>query len=162
VTNLFAISPRTAFLIFARAEAVTWALLLTGITLRATLPEPPVWLLGVAGSVHGAVFLGYAMVAALVGVNQRWGFGQIVLAVALAIVPFATIPFEIRLDRRGKLAGNWRKTALDAPERDNWFDRLFRWFVARPALLALVFTVLGSTIFAVLLSLGSPTQWGRD
>ncbi|MEY4434794.1 MAG: hypothetical protein RIR16_834, partial [Actinomycetota bacterium] len=67
-------SPKKLYKAFAFAEAVTWTLLITGLVLRATVGVDQA-LFFVVGSVHGAVFLGYGVTAALVGVNQRWGFG---------------------------------------------------------------------------------------
>jgi hypothetical protein len=105
------------------------------------------------------VFLGYAVTAGLTGVNQRWGLGKTSVAVALAIVPFATIPFELRLNKNGSLEGSWRTTTSNDPRDAGLIDRLFRWFIARPITLIIVIVVSLTVLFAVLLSLGSPTTW---
>ena len=89
-------SPKKLFNTFAKAEAVTWTLLITALILRANGFDPVA--VAIAGSIHGAVFLAFAVTAALTGVNQRWGFVRTAFAVMLAIVPFATIPLEIRQD----------------------------------------------------------------
>jgi hypothetical protein len=102
------------------------------------------------------MFLGYGVIAALVGVNQRWSFGRIVLGVALAIVPFATIPFDKNLNSKGLLVGKWRMQATADPRDQHWFDRLFRWFLNRPLLFAAVLIVVVITIFATLLMIGPP------
>lgn len=108
------------------------------------------------------MFLGYAVMAALVGVNQRWGIGRIVLGVVLAIVPFATIPFDRNLENKGLLGGAWRLQATADPRDNSWFDRLFRWFLNRPFLLAATLIVVVAAIFATLLTLGPPTEWGKN
>jgi integral membrane protein len=151
-------TPGRLFRFFALSEGVTWALLLSGLVLRATVGAPPV-LVTIVGGTHGAVFLGYGVTAALIGVNNRWGFGRTVLGIVLAIVPFATVPFESSVSKRGLLAGEWRRTATTDPRDAHWFDRLFRWFINRPVLLGVTLLVVIATIFATLLSLGPPSGW---
>jgi integral membrane protein len=148
-------SPRKLYKAFALGEGVTWTLLISALIIRALIDSPPI-LLTVVGSIHGAVFLGYGVIASLVGVNNRWGLGRTVLAVALAIVPFATIPFERYVERSGKLDGAWRRTATDDPRDAHWFDRLYRWFLNRPALFVLVLLLAVVAIFITLITLGPP------
>ena len=150
-------TPKKLFNVFAKAEAVTWTLLISALIARAAGLDPA--LVGVAGGIHGAVFLGYAVTAALTGANQRWGFGKTALAVALAIVPLATVPFETRLQKNGSLEGSWRTTVTDDPRDAGLIDRLFRWFIARPITLVLVIVLGLTALFVLLLSLGSPTTW---
>ena len=110
------VPPRTFYRIVAIAEAVTWTLLIAGMLLKYVADAGGLPVL-IGGSLHGFVFITYALTAVLVGVNQRWSVKQIVAAVATAIVPYATIPFDRRLDRRGLLDGDWRHTATDDPAR---------------------------------------------
>jgi integral membrane protein len=154
-------SPQKAFQTFAFGEALTWSLLLGGLAFRALVGLPPA-LFAFIGGLHGAMFLGYAVMAALVGVNQRWGIGRIVLGVVLAIVPFATIPFDRNLENKSLLGGAWRLQATADPRDNSWFDRLFRWFLNRPFLLAATLIVVVAAIFATLLTLGPPTEWGKN
>ena len=77
-------TPRSLYKAFAFSEGVTWTLLLGGLAIRAIFGAPQL-ALTIVGGIHGAVFLGYGVSAALVGVNNRWGFGRTVLAIALAI-----------------------------------------------------------------------------
>jgi len=153
-------SPKKLYKAFAFAEAITWTLLITGLVLRATVGVDQA-LFFVVGSVHGAVFLGYGVAAALVGVNQRWGFGSTLLAIFLAIVPYATIPFERSVERSGRLVGGWRMTASEDKRDQFWLDRLFRWFINRPILLVLVLILLVVGIFSGLLWLGPPDTWSE-
>jgi integral membrane protein len=155
-------SPRTLYKAFALSEGVTWAMLIAGLIIRAIFPGAPGPLITIVGGIHGAVFLGYGVSAALVGVNNRWGFGRTVLAIALAIVPFATVPFEISADRKGRLAGEWRRTKSADPRDNNWFDSLFRWFINRPALLAVVLLAVIVAIFSALLFIGPPGGWPQN
>ena len=151
-------TPKKLFRLFALAEAVTWTLLIGGLILRATVGVPSM-AFAIVGGLHGAVFLAYGVIASLTGVNQRWGLGRTVLAVALAIVPYATIPFELAVQRSGKLDGDWRREHSGDARDDHWFDRLYRWFIIRPALLTIVMFAVVTAIFAVLLIAGPPGGW---
>lgn len=148
-------SPHSLFRVFAFAEGVTWTMLILGLAGKQFWAWPQA-AVTVVGGIHGAVFLGYGVIAALVGVNQRWGFWKIVLATALAIVPYATIPFERSVEKTGQLVGQWRKEHSGHSKDDHWFDRLYRWFINRPALLAFVLVVVVVVIFATLLLIGPP------
>lgn len=158
--KLFA-TPKSLYRTLAISEAVTWTLLLAGLTIRALVDSPPI-LLTVVGGLHGFVFLAYGTVSALVGVNQRWGFARTALAVALAIVPYATIPFERAVEKQGRLTGPWRKAASEDKRDNSWFDRLFRWFLNRPALLVVALMAVIFAIFAALLVVGPPGGWPKS
>ncbi len=151
-------SPKKLFQTFAVGEAFTWALLISALIARA-LVEGLAIAVTIAGTIHGAMFLSYCTTAVLVGVNQRWSFGKIASAVSLAIVPFATVPFDRSLLKNGRLEGAWRTQASDHPSDKSVIDRLFRWFIARPLFLILTLVLAVATLFFVLLSLGSPTTW---
>lgn len=151
-------TPKRLFAFFATSEAVTWTFLISALVARA-VTEVPAVVVTVVGGTHGAVFLGYGVTAALVGVNQRWPIGRIVTGIALAIVPFATVPFERLALKRSQLEGSWRVSASTDPRDNHWFDRLFRWFIARPALLVVTLVAVVALIFTILVSLGSPTEW---
>jgi integral membrane protein len=154
------IQPKSLFKFFAVAEMFTWALLITGLILRATVGIPAE-LFTLLGGTHGLTFLGYAVVAALVGVNQRWKLAKIVFGIGLAIVPFATYPFERYLAKSKSLEGQWRTSVTEDPRDKNWFDRLFRWFIARPLVLVLTLVATVAIIFVTLLTLGPPSEWGN-
>ena len=145
-------TPKLLFRLVAVAEAVTWTLLIAGLVLRAATGES----LGVTigGGIHGFVFLAYAGIALLVGVDRRWSPGLVALAVATAVVPYATIPLDVVLDRRGKLDGSWRRES-DGGDRTP-LDALVRWFVRRPVALVAVFAVLLVAIFTTLVLIGPP------
>ena len=153
-------TPAKLYKTFAVAEAFTWTFLIAGLITRAVVGIPSEIMFGV-GALHGAVFLGYGVSAALVGVNQRWSFGRILLAIFLAIVPYATVPFERSVEKKNLLVGPWRKTETDDARDKNWFDRLFRWFINRPVLLVLVLILVVVAIFATLLHVGPPDTWGK-
>ena len=86
--------------------------------------------------------------------------GTILLGVVTAVVPYATIPWERRIARRGLLEGAWRTEAGDDPRDASALDRAFRWGVGHPILLAVVALVLVAIAFAALLAAGPPSEWG--
>jgi integral membrane protein len=148
------VSPKHLFRVLAFAEAVTWTILITALVLRYAAGLDTAVLVG--GSIHGFVFLAYAFQAVLVGVNQRWSIGLIAFAVLTAVVPYATIPFEVWLMRRGRLEGDWRREAGDHPADGSWVNRMLRWFLARPVLLTVVAVVGIAAVFTALLVIGPP------
>lgn len=149
------LTPRKLYSVLAIAEAVTWTGLITGLILRASAGIDPT-LFVVIGGIHGFVFITYGATAILVAINQRWHFGVGLLAVITAIVPYATIPFEIVQAKRGALDGPWRLEETDDPRDKHWFDRFVRWFLNRPVLLALAILVAIIAIFTSLLVIGPP------
>ena len=153
-------TPKKLFNFFATAEALTWTALIIAMALRAT-GVVSLTVSTVVGGIHGAIFLGYGVITVLVGVNQRWKPLAIIGGTFLALVPYATLPFEINRNRKGLLVGGWRKAATDDKRDAHWFDRLFRWFISRPALLIIVLLATVAAIFAGLLLLGPPDKWGK-
>jgi integral membrane protein len=155
-----AFAPKNLFHYFALGEAITWGLLISGLLAREFLQAQGM-VVTIAGATHGFMFLSYATTAALVGINNRWGLAQTAIGVILAIVPFATIPFEKWLLKRKMLDGLWRRQATKNPNDKTRTDRVFRWFINRPRTLALFIIVFVVTLYSVLLLLGPPDQWGN-
>lgn len=151
-------SPHTLFRALAIAEAFSWTLLIAGLVLRATTD----WALGVTigGGIHGFIFLSYGATVILVALNNRWRGGPTAVALVSAVIPYATIPTELWLQRTGRLAGHWRLEATDDPRDTTWYDRLMRWFLRRPWVLGLLIALAVALLFVVLLILGPPG--GRD
>ena len=152
--------PKDIFGTFARIEMFTWALLIAAIVVRETVGLAPN-IFTIAGATHGFAFIGYSVTAVLVGVNQRWPLAQTAIAVVLAIVPFATYPFDRYLEKRSMMDGEWRIEGTKDPRDNTRFDRLFRWFIFRPVLLIFTLVVFVVSLFAFLLWLGPPYDWGR-
>lgn len=147
-------APRSLFRLVAIAEAITWTGLITALILRAALGLDAA--VSVAGGIHGFVFLAYGATAVLVAVNQRWSIGVAVLAIASAVIPYATIPTELWLARSGRLDGDWRREATDNPRDSGPIDRLARWFIRHPFLLAALIALAVAVLFTVLLIVGPP------
>jgi len=151
-------TPRLFYRVVSIAEAVTWTLLIAGMLLKYVVQAGNLGVL-IGGSLHGLVFIAYCLTAGLVGVNQRWPMKRIAFAAVTAIVPYATIPFDRSLERRGMLEGGWRRTATDDPYDRTWLSRLLLWMLNHPALLVTVFVVAVLAIMAVLLVIGPPGGW---
>lgn len=153
-------SPTKLFRIVATAEAITWTLLIAALIVRAATGSAPV--VTIAGALHGFVFLSYGATAVLLAVNQRWHPRVAVIAIVSAIIPYATIPVEIWLARTGRLGGGWRRDETDDPRDRHWFDRLARWFIRHPFLLAVLIALAVAVLFVVLLLIGPPQLPGQQ
>lgn len=146
-------SPRTLFRTFAIAEFITWALLITGLILRAVGVNPIVTT--ITGGIHGFVFLCYGAVTLFVWINERWRAGVGILGLVTTLIPFATLPFELVIDKRGMLSTVWRLGAGGQQPR-NFLESIQVW-VLRNAWLAIVLGVVAVVaVFIILLILGPP------
>ena len=146
------VSPRMLFRIFAIAEMFTWAGLITALILRAFDVAN---LVPIAGGIHGFVFLCYSATTIFVWVNQRWPLRLGFTGLLLAIVPFATVPFEILVDRKGLLAGNWRLApGGEAPH--GFIEHVQAWVLRHLFLSIILLVLLVTALFITLLWLGPP------
>ena len=147
-------APAILFRVLAIAEAISWTLLITGLILRATTD----FALGVTigGAIHGFVFLSYGATAILVAMNQRWRAWPAIVAIASAVIPYATIPTEIWLHRTGRLDGPWRLEPTDDPRDAAWHDRIMRWFLNRAWVLGILIALAVIVLYVALLLIGPP------
>ncbi|MGZ8745296.1 MAG: DUF3817 domain-containing protein [Nocardioides sp.] len=122
-------NPASLFRRVAVAEAVTWALLLTGMFLKYVTGTTELGV-QVFGMVHGVVFIAYGLVTLLVAVDQRWSLRLLVAGLACAVPPFATVPFDRYAEKRGALDGSWRlvRATPAGPA-----ERLVAWLLRHPA-----------------------------
>ncbi|SFS08180.1 integral membrane protein [Agrococcus baldri] len=151
------LAPKRIYRFLAIAEAVTWTLLIIAIIAKYAFQLDT--LVPIAGPIHGFVFLSYGAMQLVVGHNQRWSAGTVLLGIVTAIVPYATIPWERRLERRGMLEGDWRMQATDDPRDQRPIDRLFRWAINHAVLLVIAVVILVAIVFFLLLQAGPPTEW---
>lgn len=151
-------SPRTLFGLAARAEMVTWALLLLAMALRYSGVTDA--LMPFAGGVHGFVFLSYVVATVAVWVDGRWPAARGLLGLGSAVIPFLTVPFERSADRRGDLPARWQVLER-APGERGALDSALRWVLRHPVASLLIALVLVSGVFTALLTAGPPTEWGR-
>ncbi|CAB4941123.1 unannotated protein [freshwater metagenome] len=146
------ITPRRLFRTAALAEAVTWALLLTGMFLKYVTETTELGV-QVFGMVHGVVFVAYCLAAVLVAVDQKWSLGRLVLGLVAAVPPFATIPFERYAERTRLLGEHWR---LRSEHPSGPVERITAWLLRRPAQGLLVGLVAVAGLTGVALVLGPP------
>lgn len=151
------ITPKRLYGFFATAEMFTWALLISGMIAKYVFDFDA--LMFPFGLTHGAVFVSYAVTAGVVGLNQRWKWGLIFGAVALAIVPFATLPLDRWLAKRSMLDGGWRTEETDDPRDSTLIDRALRVALKHPLVTLLLLAVGIAAVVTVLLQLGPPTEW---
>ena len=145
-------SPTSLYRLVARAEAVTWALLLTGMFLKYVTRTTELGV-QVFGMLHGIVFIAYCLATVLLWVDQRWSTGRVVAGLAAAVPPFATVPFERSAERAGLLGDRWR---LRSEEPSGVLETLTGWLVRRPAQGALVGVIAVAGLTGVALLVGPP------
>jgi integral membrane protein len=145
-------SPLLLFRRLAIAEAITWALLLTGMFLKYVTDTTE---LGVRifGMVHGVVFIGYCLTTVLVAVDQRWSRGRLLLGLLSSVPPFVTVLFDRYAEKRGALAASWRLTT-EAPS--GRVERLVSWLLRNPVRGALAGLVAVAALTGLALLVGPP------
>lgn len=145
-------NPVRLYRFVARAEAVTWALLLTGMFLKY-VTETTELAVQVFGMVHGVVFIAYCLTTVLLAVDQRWSVGRLVLGLAAAVPPFATVPFERYAERAGLLGEAWR---LRSAAPHGLLEKPAAWLLRRPAQGLLVALAAVAGLTGVALVVGPP------
>lgn len=135
---------------------VTWTLLILGMIGKYAFGME--WATTVSGSIHGFVFLCYAVTTVAVWIDKRWSFGTGVLGLASAIIPYATYPFERSVQRRGLLAGPWRLGKGGESPR-SLPERLLATALRSPILALIVTVIVVAIVFTLLLVAGKPTEW---
>ncbi len=150
-------APRTLFRSVAVAEAVTWTLLLIGLFLKYVTETTELGV-SIGGGLHGFVFICYVMSTCFIWINQKWPTGTGLLALASAVIPYATIPVDRSLERKGMLDGPWRLSK--GGEQPHGFLETLQAWVLRHPVLAIVAALAGAVaVFSFLLFLGPPDTW---
>ena len=145
-------SPQGLFRRVAVAEAITWALLLLGMFLKYVTETTDLGV-RVFGMVHGVVFIAYCLSTLVVGIDQRWTRGRVLLGLVSAVPPFMTVWFDRYAERRGALAGAWRLTA-EAPHA--LLERPVAWLLRNPLRGVLAGLVAVVALTGVALLVGPP------
>jgi integral membrane protein len=145
----------TPLLLFRRvaiAEAVTWALLLTGMFLKYVTDTTE---LGVRifGMVHGVVFIAYCLTTVLVAVDQRWSRGRLLVGLLASIPPFLTVVFDRNAEKHQVLSTSWR---LRHEQPSGLVDRLVSWLLRNPLRGALAGLVAVVALTGLALLVGPP------
>jgi integral membrane protein len=145
-------SPLLLFRRVAVAEAITWALLLTGMFLKY-VTETTELAVSVFGMLHGVVFIAYCLVTLLVGIDQRWSRGRVLLGLVSAVPPFLTVWFDRYAERRGALAPSWR---LLTARPEGPLERPVAWLLRNPVRGALAGLASVAVLTGVALVVGPP------
>lgn len=146
-------SPQSLFRRVAIAEAVTWALLLTGMFLKYVTETTELGV-SVFGMLHGVVFVAYAVVAVVVAIDQRWSARRALVALASAVPPFATVPFDRWVEKHHPLEESWR---LRTAEPGGPLERLVAWLVRSPGQGVAAGLVAVAALTGLALLVGPPT-----
>jgi integral membrane protein len=147
-------NPLTLFRRVAVAEAITWALLLTGMFLKYVTETTELGV-RVFGMAHGVVFIAYCLTTVVVAVDQRWSRGRTLLGLAASVPPFLTLWFERYVEGRGGLDRGWRLTVED-PRRPA--ERIVGWLLRHPARGAVAGVVGVAALTGLALLVGPPTS----
>jgi len=148
------VSPVLLFRRVAVAEAVTWALLLTGMFLKYVTGTTELGV-RVFGMLHGIVFVAFGLATLLVAVDQRWTLRTTGLGLVSAVPPFLTVWFDRYAERRGLLASTWRLSRQDPAEPPH--ERLVGALVRNPVLGVVGGLVAVAALTGVALAVGPPT-----
>ncbi|WP_258142635.1 DUF3817 domain-containing protein [Arthrobacter sp. MYb227] len=147
------LSPKKLYGFLAAAEMVTWALLIFAMVMKYGFEQPA--FVRIFGMMHGVVFISYGLVTIFVWVNERWSVGRGIAGIATAIIPFATLPFERSVLKRGLLSDSWR-LAQGGDTPVGVIETIQATALRRPWLSAIVGVVLVAAITTVLLIIGPP------
>jgi integral membrane protein len=99
------VTPRTvstAFRVVAVAEACSWVGLLAGMFVKWILQTSEVGV-QVFGPIHGGIFVVYVVLALVASRMLRWDAPTTLLALVASVPPLATVWFERRASRNGRL-----------------------------------------------------------
>jgi integral membrane protein len=147
-------SPRRLFRTVAIAEAITWALLLTGMFLKYVTETTELGV-RIGGMLHGIVFVAYVVVTVVVAIDASWSLKRTALGLLAAVPPFFTIWFDLVSERQGALPDRWR---LTTSEPAGPLDRLVAWLVRKPLQGVAVGVVAVAALTGAALLVGPPTS----
>jgi len=144
--------PLRLFRRVAVAEAITWALLLFGMFLKYVTATTDLGV-RVFGMLHGVVFIAYCLSTLVVGIDQRWSRGRVLLGLLSSVPPFMTVWFDRYAERRGALGTSWHLVA-QAP--GTVVERPVAWLLRNPLRGALAGVVAVLALTGVALLVGPP------
>ncbi|MFI8632352.1 DUF3817 domain-containing protein [Microbacterium sp. NPDC077663] len=93
---------RVVFRTAAIVEAVSWIGMITALIIKYPLAGTP---LGVTiwGWVHGIAWIVFVVSCLLAAITFRWKWWIAVLGLAMSVLPFLTVPFDLWMERTGRL-----------------------------------------------------------
>ncbi len=84
--------------------------MLTALAIKYPLRGDPIWVI-IFGWIHGVAWLGFVTATITAAILFRWPIWAPLLGVLLSVLPFLTIPFDIWMERTGRLG---RRKARDS------------------------------------------------
>jgi integral membrane protein len=144
-------TPRNVFRALAVTEAFTWACLLAGMFVKYVVGTTEVGV-QVAGPVHGVAFIGYCLVAVVVGIDQRWSRSRLLLGLASALPPLMTVWFDRYVEKRGGLDDRWHSR----PDGDTAAERAVCWLLRHHRQAIVGFVVAVAALTGIALVVGPP------
>ncbi|WP_235736547.1 DUF3817 domain-containing protein [Nocardioides alcanivorans] len=141
-------SPKRLFRIVAVAEAITWAMLLSGMFLKYVTETTELGV-RIGGMVHGVVFVAYVLTTIVVAIDAKWPAKRTLVGLLAAVPPFVTVWFDLAGEKRGFFAGTWR---LRSEKPVGFLEKVTAWLVTKPlqGLVAGVIAVAALTGVALL------------
>jgi integral membrane protein len=144
-------TPRNVFRALAVTEAFTWACLLAGMFVKYVVGTTEVGV-QVAGPAHGVAFIGYCLVAVVVGIDQQWSRRRLLLALASALPPLMTVWFDRYVEKRGGLDDRWHSR----PDGDTAAERAVCWLLRHHRQAIVGFVVAVAALTGIALVVGPP------
>ena len=89
--------------VMAFAEAVSWALLLTGMYFKYLATDPTPVLVTIFGSIHGAIFVAFGILTLQLWQRLKWTHPVLIMGCLSTIPPFCSVLFELWAQRTGRL-----------------------------------------------------------
>ncbi len=94
---------RMVFRATAFIEAFTWAGLLIAMIVKYALQGNPMGVT-VFGWLHGTAWIAFIAAGITAAIRFRWPIQAVLLGVLSSLLPFMTIPFDIWMERTGRLS----------------------------------------------------------
>lgn len=140
-------TPRAVFRALAVTEAITWACLLAGMFVKYAVGTTELGV-QVAGPIHGVAFISYGLVTLVVGIDQQWSRGRLLLGLVSAVPPLMTVWFDRHVEKRGGLDDRWHSRH----DSDTAAQRAVCWLLThhRQAIVGFVVAVAALTGIALL------------
>jgi len=145
------VTPRNVFRALAITEAITWLCLLAGMFVKYVVGTTEVGV-QVAGPIHGVAFISYCLVAVVVGIDQQWSRGRLLLGLASAVPPLMTVWFDRHVEARGGLDDEWRSRHDSATAA----ERAVCWLLGHHRQAIVGFVVAVAALTGVALLAGPP------
>ncbi|MCQ9368338.1 DUF3817 domain-containing protein [Brevibacterium sp. 50QC2O2] len=94
---------RLLFRSAAIIEACTWVGMITALIVKYPLAGSPMGVT-VFGWIHGIAWILFVLACLAAAVRFRWTWWALPLGLVMSVLPFLTVPFDIWMERTGRLS----------------------------------------------------------